>query len=90
MLRAVMDARESRGEACSPPSGPWGDIEAYAALGDTETLYSCLDVNVPFRLVEFLWTSPTLDPYRDDPRFRAALDRRDIVGYKNWPFTTAP
>ena len=80
--------RDETGTGCVGSGGTWNNLEIYAELGEQEALFDCLGTMVRGVMIEFLWTAPVFDPYRDDPRFEAALDRWNVVGYKTWPFDT--
>ena len=50
--------------------------------GPPEHLGECLEDAVepiPF----FLWTAPSYNRYRDEPRFRAMLDESGVIGHRN-------
>ena len=77
MFRVVTHSRQQRGEICGS-----GSAWLYAALGDADQMYECMDLVSRGSIVDLFWTRAAFDPYRDDPRFDAQLDRWNIVGYK--------
>jgi hypothetical protein len=88
MLSRVADRRAARGEQFRTRGSVLGNAELYAALGDVERLYACLEANLTgdgsARQDPVLWALPVFDGYRGARRFRALLERRGVVGHLNW------
>jgi DNA-binding winged helix-turn-helix (wHTH) protein/tetratricopeptide (TPR) repeat protein len=88
MLNRVAALRAARGEQFRTRSSVLGNAELYAALGDAERLYACLEANLTgdgaARQDPVRWTLPVFDRYRDERRFRVLLERRGVLGRHDW------
>jgi tetratricopeptide (TPR) repeat protein len=76
--RKVIAALEAR--ATREPIGAVHLFRAFAALGDPDHMFAWLDRAIDERssAVAFLNVDPVLDPYRADPRFKAAIARAGL------------
>lgn len=71
----VLDAVQQMSRAAFVP--PYEMSVVYAGLGDAEGLFASLEKAFAVRDANlvFLPVDPKMDPFRDDPRFRALLER---------------
>jgi serine/threonine-protein kinase len=76
--REIIDTLEAR--VNRKPFGAVIMFRAYAALGDADRMFAWLDRAIAERssAVAYLYVDPLLDPYRADPRFKAAIARAGL------------
>jgi serine/threonine-protein kinase len=76
--REIIDTLEAR--VNRKPFGAVIMFRAYAALGDADRMFAWLDRAIAERSpgVAYLHVDPLLDPYRADPRFKAAIARAGL------------
>jgi TolB-like protein/predicted Ser/Thr protein kinase len=58
---------------------PIAAVRLYAWLEDREGFFECMDAAIEERALLYYKTDPTFDAFRDDPRFKEALRRMNLL-----------